>query len=156
MGRGGSVYAVWEERSACRRAAGQDGEKERKGVRASNHQEAFPEPAESVSPWSVGSSNEEIDDHPITHVETMLHCPVGGKSTKQANLSRCSDRKQGLYRSTRSKAPRLFRFLTAFITRPSKPQLFFLMTGSHSKSFIFLGCTRNRHETVEPHDSQVT
>lgn len=51
---------------------------ERKGVRASNHQEAFPEPAESVSPWSVGSSNEEIDDHPITHVETMLHCPVVG------------------------------------------------------------------------------
>lgn len=70
---------------------------ERKGVRASNHQEAFPEPADSVSPWSVGSSNEEIDDHPITHVETMLHCPVGGgKSTKQANLSRCSDRKYRL------------------------------------------------------------
>lgn len=146
---------MWEERSACRRAAGQDGEEERKGVRASNHQEAFPEPAESVSPWSVGSSNEEIDDHPITHVETMLHCPVGGS---QQSRQICQDAQTGStgYRSTRSKAPRLFRFLTAFITRPSKPQLFFLMTGSHSKSFIFLGCTRNRHETVEPHDSQVT
>lgn len=66
--------------------------RKRKGMRASNHQEAFPEPAESVSPWSVGRSNEEIDDHPITHVETMLHCPVGGKSTKQAN---CQDAPTG-------------------------------------------------------------
>ncbi|CAO2644811.1 hypothetical protein LEMLEM_LOCUS27215 [Lemmus lemmus] len=86
-------------------------------------------------------------------------------------VKRCSDSKYGAitlqgqkmltqevwgYHSTRSKAPRLFHFLKAFITRPSKPWLFFLMTGSHSNSFIFLGCTCNRHETVEPHDSQVT
>lgn len=114
-----SVYAVWVGRSACRRAAGWDGEKERKGVRASNHQEAFPEPAESVSPWSVGSSNEEIDDHPITHVETMLHCPVGGKSTKQANLSRCSDRKHGLS-LYKVKSPTLVSFSHGIHNSPFK------------------------------------
>lgn len=45
--------------------------------------DAFPGYKDAILPWRVGSSNEEVDDHPITHVETMLHCSVGGKRSGQ-------------------------------------------------------------------------
>lgn len=52
----------------------------------------------------------------------------------------------------------LFHFFMALITRPSKLRLSLLMTGSHSKSCIFLGYPRHRHETVEPprHSDEVS
>ena len=38
-----------------------------------------------VLPWRIGRSNEEIDDHPVAHVEAMLHRPAG--ETHQTKFS---------------------------------------------------------------------
>lgn len=139
---------------ACRRTSCKGGEEGRRGVRTSNGKDALPGSKDAILPRGVGSSDEEVDDHPITHVEAVLHCPVVGKGRGQGNLSKPSDGKCGL------------PLCKATITVPASfPQ------GTHSspfkaaallcndrkpreKLYNFRSYTERGHEMGEPHHSQ--
>lgn len=39
------------------------------------------------SPGGIGGGDEEVDGHPVTHVETLLHLPARQQRNKRKGLS---------------------------------------------------------------------
>lgn len=67
-----------------------------------------------VLPRRVGGGDEEVDDHSVTHVEAVLHCPKGEKTT-WGDTDGKSDWKRG---SATLHPPFLLQFLVALVTWP--------------------------------------